>query len=126
VIFLVLLIGGFFRSLTFTAVNSNSYADVEPKRMSQATSFAAVAQQLSLSIGVGLAALLLTLARGAGAALQPSDFVLPFLVITGIVLGATLQFASLSPEAGNELANRGLGAVGVKPAEAKDSGRPAG
>src|SRR3712207_231201 len=37
-IFLVLLVGGFFRSLTFTALNTIAFADLEPPRMSQATS----------------------------------------------------------------------------------------
>ena len=44
----VLLIGGFFRSLQFTATNTIAYADVEPQRMSRATSLVSVAQQLSI------------------------------------------------------------------------------
>ncbi len=47
-----LLTGGFFRSLEFTAVNAIAYADIEPQAMSRATSFASVAQQVSLSLGV--------------------------------------------------------------------------
>src|SRR5271155_1537841 len=42
-----LLAGGFFRSLEFTALNAIGYADVPPARMSRATSFASVAQQMS-------------------------------------------------------------------------------
>ncbi|HEX5078082.1 MAG TPA: MFS transporter, partial [Geminicoccaceae bacterium] len=53
VIFGVLLVGGFFRSLQFTAINTLSYADIERAQMSRATSFASMMQQLSLSIGVG-------------------------------------------------------------------------
>ncbi len=44
---LTLLTGGFFRSLQFTALNAISYADVDPPRMSRATSFASVSQQMS-------------------------------------------------------------------------------
>ena len=67
----VLLAGGFFRSLQFTSINTLAYADIERAQMSRATSFASMAQQLSLSIGVGTGALLLHLtvaARGADAA----------------------------------------------------------
>ncbi|MCX7898831.1 MAG: DHA2 family efflux MFS transporter permease subunit, partial [Methylocystis sp.] len=51
-----LLIGGFFRSLEFTALNSIAYADVDPAHMSNATGFASAAQQLSLSTGVAVGA----------------------------------------------------------------------
>ncbi|HEY9279108.1 MAG TPA: DHA2 family efflux MFS transporter permease subunit, partial [Eoetvoesiella sp.] len=42
----VLVIGGFFRSLQFTAVNTLTYADLTSADMSRASSFAAMAQQL--------------------------------------------------------------------------------
>ena len=68
----VLLVGGFFRSLQFTSINTLGYADIEPQRMSRATSFASMAQQLSLSAGVGTGAILLhlTMAARGGDALQ--------------------------------------------------------
>ena len=50
------MVGGFFRSLEFTSLNTIAYADVDT-RMSRATSLVAVAQQLSLSVGVALGAL---------------------------------------------------------------------
>ena len=53
----VLLLGGFFRSLQFTSVNTIAYAEIEPARMSRATSLVAVAQQLSQSVGVAVGAL---------------------------------------------------------------------
>ena len=45
----VLLIGGFVRSLEFTSINAIAYAEIDSAAMSRATSFTAVAQQLSLS-----------------------------------------------------------------------------
>ncbi len=51
VILLLLLAGGFFKSLEFTSINSLAYADIDTKALSRATSFASVAQQLSLSAG---------------------------------------------------------------------------
>jgi len=50
----VLFAGGFFRSLQFTSAMTIGYAEVEPRRMSRATSLAAVSQQLSVSTGVAL------------------------------------------------------------------------
>src|SRR6184192_2374432 len=43
----VLIIGGFFRSLEFTSLNTIAYAEVDNRRMSRATSLVAVAQQVS-------------------------------------------------------------------------------
>ena len=54
---LILLAGGFFRSLEFTALNAISYADIDPPRMSRATSFASVSQQMSGAVGVAVAAI---------------------------------------------------------------------
>ena len=54
---LTLLTGGFFRSLEFTALNAISYADIDQPRMSRATSFASVSQQMSGAIGVAVAAI---------------------------------------------------------------------
>ena len=63
----ILVIGGFFRSLEFTSLNTIAYADVDNRRMSRATSLVAVAQQVSISVGVAIGALAVDLtlwARG--------------------------------------------------------------
>src|SRR5262245_2751562 len=52
----ILLSGGFFRSLQFTAINTIAYAEIEPAKMSRATAMVAAAQQLSLSTGVAVGA----------------------------------------------------------------------
>ena len=62
----VLLVGGFFRSLQFTATNTIAYADVDARRMSSATPLVSVAQQLSIAAGVAIGALVCR-ARAAGA-----------------------------------------------------------
>lgn len=59
VILTVLLIGGCFRSLQFTALNAIAYADISNRDMSSATSLTSVAQQLALSVGVALGAAVL-------------------------------------------------------------------
>src|SRR5277367_1460735 len=54
---LILLSGGFFRSLQFTSINTIAYAEIEPAKMSRATALVAAAQQLSLSTGIAIGAL---------------------------------------------------------------------
>lgn len=55
----VLFVGGLSRSLQFTAINAIAYDEVSSDRLSSATSFSAVLQQLSGSFGITLAALVL-------------------------------------------------------------------
>jgi EmrB/QacA subfamily drug resistance transporter len=108
VIFAILLIGGFFRSLQFTSINTLAYAEVEPARMSRATTLTSVAQQLAISAGVAVGALVvdLTLALRGGGAVTASDFQPAFLVVGLISAASALVFAQLPKDAGAELANR--------------------
>ncbi len=80
VIFVLLLIAGFFQSLQFTATQAMTYADIEPPQMSTATSIASMSQQLSRGFGISLVAALLLLSqtwRGAGT-LGLADFAVAF------------------------------------------------
>jgi MFS family permease len=107
----VLLTGGFFRSLQFTSINTLAYAEIEPRLMSRATSLVAAAQQLSLSTGVAIGALVveLTLRLKHQPAMGAADFPPAFLVIGALSALSALIFARLPPEAGAELADRGRG-----------------
>ena len=72
----ILVVGGFFRSLEFTSLNTIAYADVDNRRMSRATSLVAVAQQVSISVGVAVGALAVDLtlwARGRSASPPPTS-----------------------------------------------------
>ncbi|PPD45214.1 MAG: MFS transporter [Methylocystis sp.] len=104
----VLLVGGFFRSLQFTALNAIAYADIPAASMSNATSFAAVGQQLSLSTGVaiGAAALEATRALHGGGALQADDFAPAFFVVAAISALSVFTFWRLAPNAADELTGR--------------------
>ena len=110
----VLLAGGFFRSLQFTSVNVIAFAEVEPARMSRATSLVAVAQQLSQSVGVALGAQALeTVLRFRGQhALAAADFPPAFLLVGLVSASSILLFARLSPDAGAEMADRRPAAAG--------------
>jgi len=105
IILAALLAGGFFRSLQFTSTNTLVFADVPPPLMSRATSFQSMAQQLSVSIGVGIGALLLhvtLLARGK-TALGADDFFAAFLAVGLISLSSILFYLPLAREAGAEV-----------------------
>ena len=108
-ILLVLLIGGFFRSLQFTSINTLGYADIDRPHMSRATSFSSMAQQLSLSVGVGTGALLLhlTMAARSGSILQTSDFVPAFVTVGLCAAASALAFVRLPAAAGAEVSGHG-------------------
>ena len=99
---LTLLTGGFFRSLEFTALNAISYADIDPPRMSRATSFASVSQQMSGAIGVAAAAIAVeTIQSGFGdPTLQARDLSLAFVMVAIISSLSVFVFATLKPDAG--------------------------
>lgn len=104
----VLLIGGFFRSLQFTAVNTLGFADIPADRMSSASGFSAMAQQLSISLGVGIAASAINVSmsiRGADA-LSSVDLVAGFVTIGLFCALSVLSFRRLAPSAGESLQSR--------------------
>ena len=104
----ILLIGGFFRSLEFTSINALAYSDVPRERMSRATSFASVGQQLSLSVGVGLGALILHVVVGlrAGGSAAAQDFAPAFVIVAAVSALAALVFRRLPADAGAEVSGR--------------------
>ena len=104
----LLLIGGFFRSLQFTSINTLAYADIEPDRVSRATSLVSVAQQLAISTGVAFGALAVDITqriRGGGE-LGANDFPPAFLAVAAVSMISVLFFMRLHTEAGAELSNR--------------------
>src|SRR6185437_8219891 len=103
VIFVILLIGGFFRSLQYTALNSIAFADISAPRMSAATSFSSMVQQISNGMGVAFAAVALNLvlvSRGHSLTEIPlGDIALTLLVMAGVTLTSCFYFARLAPDA---------------------------
>ncbi|MGA2894700.1 MAG: DHA2 family efflux MFS transporter permease subunit [Xanthobacteraceae bacterium] len=104
----ILLSGGFFRSLQFTSINTIAYAEIEPPKMSRATTMVAVAQQLALSTGVAVGALIveITLRLRHSATMGARDFPPAFLVVGLLSASAALIFFRLAPDAGAELSGR--------------------
>ena len=124
VIFLVLLAGGFFRSLQFTALNGLAFADVDNERMSRATSLVAVTQQFTTAVGVAIGAgvVELTLYTRASEHLQASDFAMSFFTVALITGSSGLVFFRLPKDAAAHVA---AGRKGVR-ATGKDDKAPEG
>jgi hypothetical protein len=106
--FALLLVGGFFRSLQFTSINTIAYAEVEQSRVGRATALVSVGQQLSLSAGVAFGALAVDLsARFRGHdVLTAGDFAPAFIAIAAVSALSMVVFARLPANAGSELAGR--------------------
>jgi EmrB/QacA subfamily drug resistance transporter len=105
IMIMVLLFGGLLRSLQFTSLNSIAYADVTTQEVGRANGLYTVAQQLSLALGVAVAALTLEAAqfsRGADV-LGRSDFSVAFFVVALVGLISTIFFTQLPQEAGANL-----------------------
>jgi Major Facilitator Superfamily len=108
IMYAILLTGGFFRSLQFTALNGLAFADIDQPQMSRASTMSAMGQRLAQSIGIGFAATLLhffqigTHSKG----LTAGSIAPAFLVIGGVALVSALFFVGLPEDAGAELHSR--------------------
>jgi EmrB/QacA subfamily drug resistance transporter len=111
----VLLIGGFFRSLQFTGINTLSYADIPVHSMSRASSFSAMAQQMGITLGVGVAAVTLniSMALRGSTTLAIRDIAIAFVVTGLISASSSFSFRKLALDAGSQL-------KGVKPSANDD------
>jgi EmrB/QacA subfamily drug resistance transporter len=107
-ILVALFIGGYSRSVQFTAAQSLAYADIPPAKTSSATSFSAMAQQLAQSLGVGLAALVvhMSLIWHGRAMLLPDDVALGYFAIGTLSMSSAVVFWLLPAQAGAELSGR--------------------
>lgn len=87
-IFVLLLVTGFFLSLQYTATQAMGYADIEQPQMSTATSIASMAQQLSRGFGIALSAAVLhwSLALRGASVLGTVDFMVAFGVAAFVAL----------------------------------------
>ena len=104
----LLLLGGFFQSLQFTAYNTIAYADIPRERMSAATSFYTTFQQLNLTLGICVAAGALAgsiLVTGHAQPLLP-DYSAAFLVVAAVSFLASPTCTRLARDAGDELSGR--------------------
>ncbi len=108
VIMLVLLCGGFLRSLQFTSLTAITYAEVEPRLVGSATGMASVTQQVSVSLGVAVGAMAVEVSEWArGHALpQTADFATAFVVVGLMSMASALLMLRLPLGAGDEISGR--------------------
>jgi predicted MFS family arabinose efflux permease len=102
---IVILLGGSFRSLQFTCMHALSYSDVETRQAGAATAISSVAQQVSLSLGVAIGALVLELSQSmhGHATPQSSDFSIALYVVSAIAALSIYKMVLLPADAGHAL-----------------------
>lgn len=107
-IYVVLLAGGFFRSLQFTAYNALAYGEVSRARMSAATSLYSTLQQVFLTFGVTVGAALLALSMHLSGHTAPeiADFSASFIVVALISAAAVPLAFGMPANAAAALAPR--------------------
>jgi EmrB/QacA subfamily drug resistance transporter len=107
-IVMILVVGGFFRSLEFTAINTVAYAEVEPPQMSRATTLVSVNQQLAVSAGVAVGAFSVesTLWIRHMNELTADVFAPAFLVVALISMVSAFFFWQMPDDAGHEISGR--------------------
>ena len=125
VIFTVLVVSGFFRSLQFTSLNAIAYADIESPRMGHASSLAGMMQQFSLALGVAIGGYAL-LAAGAMAGVPQTHalaFGGAFAIVALLSAPSLVFFGKLRPDAGAQVS--GKAEPGHEVVEPKAEQRPA-
>jgi MFS family permease len=121
VITLVLVCGGFLRSLQFTSLSAITYAQIEPRDAGSATGLASVGQQVSVSFGVAVGAMAVEVSEWTRGHAVPetSDFAAAFVVVGLMSMCSALLMLRLPASAGDEISGRVVPARGP-------SGAPAG
>ena len=107
-IMIILVVGGFFRSLQFTAINTVAYAEVQPAQMSRATTLVSVNQQLAISAGVAVGAFSVesTMLMRGMTELTAADFSPAFYVVSVLAAVSAYFFWQMPDDAGHEISGR--------------------
>jgi EmrB/QacA subfamily drug resistance transporter len=101
----ILFVGGFFRSLQFTAFNAIAYGDIPRPRMSAATSLYSTIQQLTLTLGIVIGAATLEICAGLHhhKTASTADFHVAFLVVGFIAMLSVPICVRMRADAGEAL-----------------------
>jgi EmrB/QacA subfamily drug resistance transporter len=103
---------GLVRSLQFMTSNALAYSDVPSEQLSSGTSLGGVLQQLSISIGVSIAALVLGILTGGQEPITLANFHETFLIMAIIPLLGIPGFLTLRVEDGVSVSGHKAGAAG--------------
>jgi len=126
-IMIILVVGGFFRSLQFTAINTVAYAEVEPAQMSRATTLVSVNQQLAISAGVAVGAFSVeaTMMLRHVSELTAAEFPPAFIVVAIISAASTYFFWQMPDDAGHEISGRKAVEISSRKGAAKAAAKAA-
>jgi EmrB/QacA subfamily drug resistance transporter len=126
-IMIILVVGGFFRSLQFTAINTVAYAEVEPAQMSRATTLVSVNQQLAISAGVAVGAFSVesTMMLRHASELTASEFPPAFIVVAIISAASAYFFWQMPDDAGHEISGRKAVEISSRKGAAKAAAKAA-
>jgi EmrB/QacA subfamily drug resistance transporter len=105
IVVVVLLAAGLTRSMQFTALATLTFADIEPHLRGSSSTLSSMLQQVSMGLGVSLAAVLINgsqTLRGADQ-LALADFRVAFVVVGLIAIAASALFLRLDADAGAEV-----------------------
>jgi MFS family permease len=90
---------GFFSSMQYTSMNTLTYADIAPREVSMASTIASTVQQMSLSFGVAVAALVTALFLPAQLHASPPQMIhgihQAFLLLGGLTILSASVFREL-------------------------------
>ena len=104
VVIAVLFAGGVFRSISFTAYNTITFADIPPERTSRANALSSTVFQLTVGMGVAVGALALRLggplAARTGLDGAAAPYRIAFLLVAVLAAVAVLDTLRLPPDAG--------------------------
>ena len=106
----VLLCGGFLRSLQFTSLSAITYAEVEARQVGSATGMASVGQQVSVSFGVAIGAMVVEASEVLRGHTVPetADFAAAFVVVGLMSMASSLLMFRLPADAGDEISGRAV------------------
>ncbi len=126
-IMIILVVGGFFRSLQFTAINTVAYAEVEPAQMSRATTLVSVNQQLAISAGVAVGAFCVetTMMVRHVSELTAAEFPPAFIVVAIISAVSAYFFWQMPDDAGHEISGRKAVEISSRKGAAKAAAKAA-
>jgi EmrB/QacA subfamily drug resistance transporter len=126
-IMIILVVGGFFRSLQFTAINTVAYAEVEPAQMSRATTLVSVNQQLAISAGVAVGAFCVesTMMLRHVSELTAAEFAPAFIVVAIISAISAYFFYQMPDDAGHEISGRKAVEISSRKGAAKAAAKAA-
>jgi len=101
----ILFVGGLFRSMQFTALNTLAFADIPPERMNGANTFFSTVMQLTMGMGIAVGAVALRIGDLFGGD-TATGFRVAFVILGLIALLGTIDCWSLSRDAGDVVSGR--------------------